>query len=114
MAPTHLASSILINLVTRHVFHDQNRKAADHRLYPYQPSHQRQEQSIARIVHTNCMEVASGFIDLSSFLQLSGFTQIVNHTASGGMPAPNAAPQQNARKESQKLFNRRSIVDVSE
>jgi len=64
MAPTHLASSILINLVTRHVFHDQNRKAADHRLYPYQPSHRRQEQSIGGIVHTNCMEVASGFIDL--------------------------------------------------
>src|SRR5690242_10039222 len=84
--------SILINIVTRHVFHGQNRKAADHRLYPYQSSHQREEERIGGIVHTSCMKGWIGFHRSISFRWLAGFTQIVHHTASGGMPAQNAAP----------------------
>src|SRR4029077_9103690 len=90
------------NIVTRHVFHGQNRKAADHRLYSYQPSYQRQEQSIGGIVHTSVWKpprISSIYIippapRFHSNRELRRFWQYA---------VIKCGTQQNARNESQKL-----------
>ena len=55
------------------MLHGEHRKAADHRLDSYQPSHHRQKQRVGGIVHTSCVEVALHFVDLPGLGPTSRF-----------------------------------------
>ena len=66
------------------MFQGQNRKTADHRLYPDESSHHRQKESVAGIVHTTSARVVFGLIDLPQ-LHVGGFIPIVYRGVSGGI-----------------------------